>query len=787
MVQICTLHHGDPWVKGSVRRLLLPMTGATPMIFVELRIFGQAQAAGREPYAPFAWGVTGTRPSIAVPPTLPCQMEPLPICGLDAIETPKAVCSTIAVSPYATTGKGLSAAKQVDPTTSISTNAPLVATTLTGPRSAVFHQMLSPNTPYKVQAWRDHLAVTGLQSKYPTLGASLAHGFNAGIPKIICTFIPFNRIYLPVHQEAFAKHLAKEFARGRYLGPFSKSEVEELIGPFQTSPLSFVPKPNSSNFRGIVDFSHPRNLLHSPSQNSAVAAINDSIRIEDFQCTWGTFDTFELLVTRLPAGCQASCRDIAEAYRTIPLAPDQWPGSVIRISDLDEFAINTANTFGLVSGGGVFGQLADALVDLLRARGIGPITKWVDDFCLVRLPRHTLSDYNTYRMRCQRAIAAAGGEERERARIFYPGRLLPNGTREEFDDDMQFPLRDLQPHATSDSISQSQTFAYEDHHIDAITNELGVQWATEKHLSWTTRPIYLGFVWDLELRTISLSDAKRAKYLQAIKAWQLRARHTLAEVEELHGKLVHVSLVVLPGPARLTALETMLAGGVHRPHCKRAAPRSAKRQLEWWVERLSRPVVGRSFHSYAPHADFAAYSDASSSVGIGLVIGDTWCAYKLREGWKTKGRGIAWAEAIGFELLARTLILQQSFGPRVRIHGDNRVIVEGWKHRKSRDQQVNEVFARLLDFCEAQEAKISTCYVTSAKNPADRPSRGFALQGPYLTPAELPPSLAPFLEYIPSPSALSPFAGTSSSPRIGSTNSSTAHSLSNPSSTTSLP
>ena len=48
----------------------------------------------------------------------------------------------------------------------------------------------------------------------------------------------------------------KEFKRGRYIGPCTCQEVESLIGPFQSSPLSLIPKP--SKFRPIF---HARILL----------------------------------------------------------------------------------------------------------------------------------------------------------------------------------------------------------------------------------------------------------------------------------------------------------------------------------------------------------------------------------------------------------------------------------------------------------------------------------------------------------------------------------------------
>jgi hypothetical protein len=78
-----------------------------------------------------------------------------------------------------------------------------------------------------------------------------------------------------------------------------------------------VSKPGK--YHVVHDFSHP----HSPLPEAV--SINSHIDSNDFPCTWGTFSTVALLITRLPPGSQASIRDTAEAYRTIPAAPSQWP------------------------------------------------------------------------------------------------------------------------------------------------------------------------------------------------------------------------------------------------------------------------------------------------------------------------------------------------------------------------------------------------------------------------------------------------------------------------------
>ena len=197
-------------------------------------------------------------------------------------------------------------------------------------------------TPYKVEAWESLLRECNLYVKYPDLIDSLHKGFDPGIRPIYLTSTPPNSPTLLLHPEAYQEMVANEFSKGRYIGPCSRQEVESLIGPFQSSPLSWVPKPGKpGKFRAVHNFSFP----HTPT--ATTASINCSIDADMFPCTWGTFDTICFTIFNLPPGSQAAIRDVAEAYRTIPVTSDQWPGLVVRLLGNDEFAINLCNDFGL--------------------------------------------------------------------------------------------------------------------------------------------------------------------------------------------------------------------------------------------------------------------------------------------------------------------------------------------------------------------------------------------------------------------------------------------------------
>jgi len=190
--------------------------------------------------------------------------------------------------------------------------------------------------------------------------------------------------------------------------------VEDFISPFQSSPLSLVPKPGKpGQFRAVHNFSYPHDESAFPP------SINSSINANNYPCTWGTFEAVYLVIAQLPLGSQASVRDVAAAYRTIPTHRSQWPGLVIRLEGPDNYAINTHNNFCLSSAGGVYGHLADAGADILRAKGIGPLSKWVDDHIFFRIQRVHLNSYNDNRKGWRGKIEENGGQIHDGSRIWY--------------------------------------------------------------------------------------------------------------------------------------------------------------------------------------------------------------------------------------------------------------------------------------------------------------------------------------------------------------------------------
>ena len=98
------------------------------------------------------------------------------------------------------------------------------------------------------------------------------------------TYSPLNHKSALLYPVDVLSHIHNELSLGQYLGPFSRSRLEALIGPFQTSPLGTVPKSiNLMDRRIVQDLSFSRN---DPTRSS----VNEPININDFRCDWGTFN-----------------------------------------------------------------------------------------------------------------------------------------------------------------------------------------------------------------------------------------------------------------------------------------------------------------------------------------------------------------------------------------------------------------------------------------------------------------------------------------------------------------
>jgi hypothetical protein len=465
--------------------------------------------------------------------------------------------------------------------TAPSTSAPAVAPSGTTTSSVPKPRNNPPTTPYKPNEWHAALQNAGLLTRFHSVPTGLHEGLSVDFPIIARIQNPPNKESVELYLNEFNKTISNETNKKRYLGPFTLSILVNLIGPFQSSPISIIPKLGQpGKFRLIQNFSYPL----TPSLDFPSPFINSFISTEKFPTMWGTFEIVVLLIARLPPGSEAATRDVAEAYRTIPLHPSQWPVVVIRAPD-DLYYIDKCLSFGAAPSAGAYGHVADVAVEIFRSEGIGPLDKWVDDHVFFRVRRAHLANYNDSRAAWNLDIQNSGPIRQSGSRLaWYTGKDHVNGTANELNEDCGKPILDLSHQSSRSAHDALFTYCLDD--IDKISDKLGIPWEKSKDQLFASSTTYIGFVWDLNSHSVSLAGGKIEKYRNAIKEWLSRPTQVLKDVQQLYGKLLHASAALREGRAYLTGLERMLKVCSDRPFMPHRPVKSIADDLLWWDECL---------------------------------------------------------------------------------------------------------------------------------------------------------------------------------------------------------
>lgn len=130
------------------------------------------------------------------------------------------------------------------------------------------------------------------------------------------------------------------------------------------------------------------------------------------------------------------------------------------------------------------------------------------------------------------------------------------------------------------------------------------------------------------------------------------------QVESFIGKLVHTVYIVPHMKAYMRSFYKWMKEWINKATL-RITPAYVKPDLEEW-ERCSLTFNYRQLIPSPVSQEVEWVGDASSSFGIGVLIGRKWACFKLARGWQTLGlsdgrRSIAWAETVAIRLGLLTL------------------------------------------------------------------------------------------------------------------------------------
>ena len=132
-----------------------------------------------------------------------------------------------------------------------------------------------------------------------------------------------------------------------------------------------------------------------------------------------------------------------------------------------------------------------------------------------------------------------------------------------------------------------------------------------------------------------LSQSKADKYVAAIDVWLSRATHVLQDILQLYGKLLHVAPLIPQERAYLTGFECMLAVCNAKPFMPHRPDKAISSNLLCWRMAITTGLVSFPISPPQTIIDHNAFSDASSSIGIAVVVSKCWRAWRLLPGWQT--------------------------------------------------------------------------------------------------------------------------------------------------------
>jgi hypothetical protein len=137
------------------------------------------------------------------------------------------------------------------------TNAPCVATRTTEHSAAQYwhlptEDILKVVTPFKRHEWEKSLVKYNLFDRFADIPKGIHKGFDMGVSvQLSHTYTPPNHRSALENTGTIDRYINKEHIARRYSGPFEQKHLEQLIGPFRTSPLGTVPKAGTNELRMI--------------------------------------------------------------------------------------------------------------------------------------------------------------------------------------------------------------------------------------------------------------------------------------------------------------------------------------------------------------------------------------------------------------------------------------------------------------------------------------------------------------------------------------------------------
>lgn len=221
--------------------------------------------------------------------------------------------------------------------------------------------------PLKWQEWEESLAGHPDRRFVDYIVEGVRAGFRIGFDydSHRCKKVKQNMRSALENPDVVRSYLTNECMEGRVLGPFNPQTLPMV----HTSKFGVIPK-SSGGWRLILDLSSPEG-----------ASVNDGIAEDLCSLSYVTIEDAAREVVSYGPGCLLSKVDIKQAYRMVPVHPED---RLLLGMVWDEgLFVDTALPFGLRSAPKIFTAVADALEWMAKREGVESILHYLDDYLII--------------------------------------------------------------------------------------------------------------------------------------------------------------------------------------------------------------------------------------------------------------------------------------------------------------------------------------------------------------------------------------------------------------------
>ena len=229
-------------------------------------------------------------------------------------------------------------------------------------------------TPVTLEFWERELSSHPDKSFSQLIIRGLKRGFHIGFqkPDAGLKTARSNMLSALQHPDIVSDYIAKELS-SHHLARVGSPQLATSLH-IQTSPLGVIPKKGQTNkWRLIMD-------LSSPTGHS----VNDGIEKELCSFHYPSISDAATQLNALGKGALMAKMDIKQAYRNIPVAPEDR--HLLGISWDSTVYVDQVLPFGLRSAPLIFSAVAGALLWIMQKNGVTWALHYIDDFLTIGGP-----------------------------------------------------------------------------------------------------------------------------------------------------------------------------------------------------------------------------------------------------------------------------------------------------------------------------------------------------------------------------------------------------------------